>query len=63
MLNEIVSRSQAGNLNNLNVGAAGIPGGGMGEGTETSVVISIPPDKCGLIIGKGGETIKMVSAC
>ena len=77
MLNEIISRSQAGTLgNNFNFtggsvigggGGGGAPGpggqGGMGEGQEKSVVLTIPPDKCGLIIGKGGETIKMVGCC
>ena len=65
MLNEIISRSQAGTLgSNFNFGSSGLIGsgmGGMGDGAEKSVEISIPPDKCGLIIGKGGETIKMVS--
>uniref|UniRef100_H2YJK9 K Homology domain-containing protein n=1 Tax=Ciona savignyi TaxID=51511 RepID=H2YJK9_CIOSA len=34
--------------------------GGMGDGVEKSIEIAVPPDKCGLIIGKGGETIKML---
>ena len=65
MLNEIISRSQAGTLgSNFNLGSSGLIAGGMGgmgDGAEKSLEISIPPDKCGLIIGKGGETIKMVS--
>ena len=66
MLNEIISRSQAGTLgSNFHLGSSGLIGpgigGGMGDGSEKSVEISIPPDKCGLIIGKGGETIKTVS--
>lgn len=61
MLNEIVNRSQAGTLgSNFNLAAGGL---NMGEGMEKSVTIDIPPDKCGLIIGKGGETIKMVICC
>nr|CAB3247376.1 far upstream element-binding protein [Phallusia mammillata] len=59
MLNEIVSRSQAGTLgNNFNLASGGLQG--MGDGMDKSVTIDIPPDKCGLIIGKGGETIKML---
>ena len=73
MLTEIIARSQAGGGGGTgsgpNIGPpmgppmggpAGIPAGGMGEGGEKNIVLSIPPDKCGLIIGKGGETIKMV---
>jgi len=41
-------------------GVSGV-GGGIGDnGTEKTIEMQIPPDKCGLIIGKGGETIKMV---
>ena len=60
MLHEIIHRSKAGTLNNsFNVGPNGM---GMGDaGSEKSIEMQIPPDKCGLIIGKGGETIKMVS--
>ena len=69
MLNEIISRSQAGTLgSNFNLGSSGLigpgmggGGGGMGDGVEKSVEVPIPPDKCGLIIGKGGETIKTVN--
>nr|BAE06463.1 Ci-FUSE [Ciona intestinalis] len=60
MLNEIISRSQAGTLgSNFNLSQGGL--GGMGDGgMEKSIEIAVPPDKCGLIIGKGGETIKML---
>ena len=53
MLSEIVARSKAGTLTNnaYNV---------VDSGVEKSIEIPIPADKCGLIIGKGGETIKMV---
>ena len=63
MLNEIIVRSQDGGQGNFNAapGGGANTGGGMGDGGEKSVVLSIPPDKCGLIIGKGGETIKMVN--
>jgi len=59
MLHEIIHRSKAGTLNNsFNVGPNGM---GMGDaGSEKSIEMQIPPDKCGLIIGKGGETIKML---
>jgi len=41
-------------------GVSGV-GGGIGDnGTEKTIEMQIPPDKCGLIIGKGGETIKML---
>jgi len=60
MLNEIVTRSRAGTLgSNFNLATGGL--GGMGDVPEKSIEINIPPDKCGLIIGKGGETIKMVN--
>jgi len=63
MLHEIIHRSKTGTLNNnfnLNSGLGG-GGGGMGDnGSEKSLEMQIPPDKCGLIIGKGGETIKML---
>ncbi|XP_078489103.1 far upstream element-binding protein isoform X4 [Ciona intestinalis] len=60
MLNEIISRSQAGTLgSNFSLSQGGL--GGMGDGgMEKSIEIAVPPDKCGLIIGKGGETIKML---
>lgn len=53
MLSEIVARSKAGTLTNnaYNV---------VDSGVEKSIEIPIPADKCGLIIGKGGETIKML---
>jgi len=75
MLMEIITRSQTGGgpggmgppmgpgpgMPGPGMGPPGMHGdGGMGEGGEKSIVLSIPPDKCGLIIGKGGETIKMV---
>ena len=58
MLHEIISRSKAGGEIPGTVGN-GI--GAMGDGpNEKNVEMQIPADKCGLIIGKGGETIKMV---
>jgi len=58
MLHEIISRSKAGG------GISGTVGNGigaMGDGpNEKNVEMQIPADKCGLIIGKGGETIKML---
>lgn len=58
MLHEIIHRSKNGTLNNnFNLN----PGMGMGDGgSEKSMEMQIPADKCGLIIGKGGETIKML---
>ena len=53
MLSEIVARSKAGTLTNNNYSV-------VDPGVEKSIEIPIPADKCGLIIGKGGETIKMV---
>ncbi|XP_076822397.1 far upstream element-binding protein 1-like isoform X3 [Clavelina lepadiformis] len=60
MLNEIISRSQAGTLgSNFNLNSNNpITGDSMATSMEKSVEISIPSDKCGLIIGKKGETIK-----
>ena len=74
MLTEIVTRSQSGGGPGMGPPMGGGPGAGIpagmgppgmqGDGMvapgEKSIVLSIPPDKCGLIIGKGGETIKMV---
>jgi len=41
-------------------GRPGMGGGGGGGGGGNQVVIGIPGDKVGLIIGKGGETVKQL---
>merc|ERR1719208_452142 len=44
-------------------GAGGGPGGGGNEyGAEHTDYITIPSNKCGLVIGKGGETIKTINS-
>lgn len=43
---------------------AGIPYGGMGAvGPQITHEMLIPGNKCGLIIGKNGETIKSLQVC
>ena len=37
--------------------------GGFGEGGMGNIEIMIPGNKVGLIIGKGGETIKSLQVC
>ena len=44
-------------------GGAGGPGAGGGEyGAEHTDYVTIPSNKCGLVIGKGGETIKNINS-
>merc|ERR1719384_1812398 len=44
-------------------GAGGGPGGGGNEyGAEHTDYVTIPSNKCGLVIGKGGETIKNINS-
>jgi len=69
MLDEIVARSKASGMTNGSIqpgfnGMGGMgdgqqPSGPSGQGEET-VEMSIPAERCGLVIGKGGETIKML---
>merc|ERR1712013_478992 len=42
-------------------GGAGWPSGG-GEGGEKTEYVLVPSSKVGLVIGKGGETIKSINA-
>merc|ERR1719376_73265 len=53
MIMEIVSQSDRGS-------GGGRPGMGGGGGGGNQVVIGFPGDKVGLIIGKGGETVKQL---
>lgn len=41
-------------------GASG--GGGSEYGAEHTDYVTIPSNKCGLVIGKGGETIKSINS-
>ncbi|KAF3849053.1 hypothetical protein F7725_015550 [Dissostichus mawsoni] len=41
-------------------GGGGAGGGGGGSGGLQEVTYAVPADKCGLVIGKGGETIKNI---
>ena len=65
MIYDIVSRGEAppmkgGRAGNV-MGPPGIDmGGGGGGGGNSTVEISVPGPKVGLIIGKGGETIKQL---
>merc|ERR1719411_588269 len=45
-------------------GGAGGPGGSGGSeyGAEHTDYVTIPSNKCGLVIGKGGETIKTINS-
>nr|XP_039269797.1 far upstream element-binding protein 1-like isoform X1 [Styela clava]XP_039269799.1 far upstream element-binding protein 1-like isoform X1 [Styela clava] len=52
-LQDVVNKASMGGPNNV-AGIEEMSGGGA----QTVVQLMIPPDKCGLIIGKGGETIK-----
>ena len=70
MLDEIVARSKASGMTNGSIQPGFNGMGGMGDGQqqpsgqgEETVEMSIPAERCGLVIGKGGETIKMVINC
>ena len=71
MLDEIVARSKASGMTNGSIQPGFNGMGGMGDGQQPSgqgqgeetVEMSIPAERCGLVIGKGGETIKMVINC
>ena len=70
MLDEIVARSKANGMTNGSIQPSFAGGmGGMGDGQqapqqgEETIEMSIPAERCGLVIGKGGETIKMVGNC
>ncbi|KAJ8300888.1 hypothetical protein KUTeg_022407 [Tegillarca granosa] len=59
-INDIITRGQAGNM--MGGGGGGGGGGGMmdhGDG-QNVIELMIPGNKVGLIIGKGGETIKVL---
>merc|ERR550532_2207154 len=43
-------------------GAGGFGGGGNEYGAEHTDYVTIPATKCGLVIGKGGETIKNINS-
>ena len=43
-------------------GSWGAPGGGAEYGAEHTDYVTVPSNKCGLVIGKGGETIKNINA-
>lgn len=43
-------------------GGWGGPGGGNEYGAEHTDYVTIPSNKCGLVIGKGGETIKTINS-
>lgn len=65
MLDEIVARSKANGMTSGSIQPGFGNMGGMGDGQqqglgEETVELQIPPERCGLVIGKGGETIKMV---
>ena len=42
-------------------GWSGPPGGGGEYGNQATEYVQVPSNKCGLIIGKGGETIKNIN--
>jgi len=65
MLDEIVARSKANGMTSGSIQPGFGNMGGMGDGQqqglgEETVELQIPPERCGLVIGKGGETIKML---
>jgi far upstream element-binding protein len=67
-MQDIISRGQSG-MGGMDMGGSGGSGGGGGGGgggsgmygdMQTVVEMLIPGNKVGLIIGKGGETIKVL---
>lgn len=66
-MQDIIARGQSGNGMEMGMGGGPVGGGGGGGGNggmygdmQTVVEMLIPGNKVGLIIGKGGETIKVL---
>jgi far upstream element-binding protein len=59
-IQRLVSKIQGGPLDNDDGGSGGSGGGGGGGGSTGQIELMVPGGKVGLIIGKGGETIKQL---
>lgn len=61
-MQDIIARGQSGNGMEMGMGGGPVGGGngGMYGDMQTVVEMLIPGNKVGLIIGKGGETIKVL---
>ena len=58
LIQQVIDRANSGHMDGMGGGGGG--GGGMGVEGNSVVEMSIPGGKVGLVIGKGGETIRQL---
>lgn len=64
MVNDVIERSRAGGNSGMGVGGVISHNNFHHQnGAQISTELLIPGPKCGLIIGKSGETIKNLQVC